>query len=220
MASRRDFPGLQLEGIEGLGTEGFVIRSHGKGLYLIGREPLGVQHAVTTLLHSLGCRWFFAGKTWEIVPHEKRIAGRWNRREVPSFTVQRQIWPGFGLYSQNRKDWAEWDRHNRMGGPVAIHIGHDFHGLRPERDFGEHPEWFALVSGKRQPSKPCYTHPGVLAKAIEHATKQADAGAKIVSMTPPDGLGYCECPECLAVLQGATPRAKAGRSLALGPTGR
>ncbi|MEK6236683.1 MAG: DUF4838 domain-containing protein, partial [Planctomycetales bacterium] len=105
-----------------------------------------------------------------------------------------------------RGDWEEWNLHNRMGGKMEIRIGHTWHGLKPDVDFEKHPEWFALVKGKRQPTKPCYRHPETLKRAIQftlEAAKKTERG--MISMTPPDGLGYCECQRCREVFQGAKP---------------
>ncbi|MEX2216051.1 MAG: DUF4838 domain-containing protein [Phycisphaeraceae bacterium] len=200
-----DFPWLKVDRAKELGAEGFVIRTDSDSVYLVAAEPLGVQHAVTTFLHHLGCRWFFPGETWESIPQHKTIAGNWNERQVPSFPTQRRIWYGFGAYPSGKRDMDAWERHNRMGGPVNVSIGHTWHGLNPEKEFAAHPEWFALVAGKRQTTKPCYSHPQVIERAIESALKQASDGRQMISMTPPDGLGYCECERCLATLKGGEP---------------
>ena len=144
-----DFPWLALDKIADLGSEGFLIKSDGANLLLIGAESPGVQHAVTTFLQSLGCRWFFPGQVWEIIPKQKTIAGHWNQRHRPSFEVQRKIWYGFGAYPACARDLAEWERHNRMGGTVPMSIGHTWYGIDPKADFEKHPEWFALVKGQR-----------------------------------------------------------------------
>jgi len=195
-----DFPRHRFHDAKSLGPEGFILRSDGDRLFLIGDKPLGVQHAVATLLHELGCRWFFPGDAWTVIPKQRTIAGRWDMRQKPSFPVQRSIWAGFGLYRKSREDWRQWDRHNRMGGPAPIRIHHSWIGLNVDRDFEKHPERFALVDGRRQPTKPCYSNPEVIGGAIEWSLQQADGGAKMITLSAPDGLGFCECPKCLASL--------------------
>lgn len=215
-----DFPHLELRDISALGPEGFLLKSGERCLYLIADTPLGLQHAVTTFLQRLGCRWFFPGKTWEVIPRRKTIAGAWGERQKPDFGIQRRIWPGYGLYARNRQEWGEWDRHNRMGGPVPISIGHSWIGLSHEADFDKHPEWFALVNGRRQPTKPCYSHPDVLERASRYAADRAAAGSRMVSMSAPDGLGFCECERCLAILKGAQPYREHGTTWGRLPDGR
>lgn len=214
-----DFPWLKVSDAQKLGEEGILLKSDGKSIYLIGHQPLGVQHAVTTFLHRLGYRWFFPGEVWEVIPKMETIDGVWNERHTPSFKTQRSIWYGFGAYGRGRQELADWRRHNRMGGPIEVSIGHTWHGLDPETDFVKHPEWFALVDGKRAATKPCYSHPEVHARAIRTALQQAARGKKMISMSPPDGLDYCECDRCLAVFQGGEPFAAHGTKFAKCPDG-
>ena len=182
------------------GTEGFQIRSlRNQQMFLTANHARGVSHAVVTLLHDLGCRWYFPGKTWEVIPERQTIAIWCDRQSAPNFPTQRRIWYGYGAYPQSKQEWEDWNRRNRMGSPISIGIGHSWAGLNRERDFKTHPEWFALVEGKRQPTKPCYSHPEVIARAIASAKLQAKAGKAMISMTPPDGLGYCECELCQQV---------------------
>lgn len=212
-------PGAPLEGASDLGPEGFLIRTDGDRLYLLAETPRGVSHAVASFLHGLGCRWYFPGEAWEVVPHLPTIEGDWNERSQPSFPTQRRIWYGFGAYPAGKRDLSAWERHNRMGGPLAIQIGHTWHGLDPDRDFAAHPEWFALVDGERRPGKPCYSHPEVVRHGVELALERASSGQEMISMTPPDGLGYCECPRCLEVCGGAKPFREHGGLFARRPDG-
>ena len=214
-----DFPWLLVTNVAQLGGEGFILKSDGTNLFLLAHEALGVQQAVTTFLHALGCRWYFPGPTWEVVPRRRTLTGAWDQRSVPSFPMQRKIWYGFGTYRPCEQEFDVWERHNRMGGPVTISIGHTSHGLDFKTDFEQHPDWFALVGGQRKPTKPCYSHPAVVERAIRYALAQAGSGATMISMTPPDGLGYCECDRCFAVFQGAKPYAAYGSFFAKRPDG-
>lgn len=198
-----DFPWMSAYAVnrESYGKEGFslIVDEDKDEIYALAFEPLGVQHAVMTLLHELGCRWFFPGEVWEVVPRKKALylTSRATSHK-PDFPTQRRMWYGFGTYGPCREDWEAWRRHNRMGGPLQAGIGHSWAGLNPEKDFEVHPEWFALVDGKRQPSKPCYSHPEVIAGAKQDALERAERGEAMISLTPPDGLGYCACEKCLA----------------------
>ncbi len=71
----------------------------------------------------------------------------------------------------------DWDRHNRMRQSRHIVTSHSWIGLDPKKDFQSHPEWFALVDGKRQPSKPNYANPAVVQRAIDHAVEAVKNGA-------------------------------------------
>jgi hypothetical protein len=214
-----DFPWLSFKDTDRLGKEGFLLQSDGKSLFVIGKETAGVQHGVTTLLQTLGCRWYFPGKVWEVVPERKTISGSWDTRQTPSFPRQRKIWYGFGASPSCAADLQEWERHNRMGVPNPVTIGHSWHGLDPKTDFAKHPDWFAEVKGKRQPSKPCYSHPEVIERAIQFSLAQAAKGVPMISMTPPDGLGFCECERCRAVCREGKPYQEFGATFAHRPDG-
>lgn len=215
----KSFDWLKVSDVAELGREGFVIKTDGDCVYLVAASQAGVEHAVTTFLHRLGCRWYFPGETWEVIPQLSAIKGVWNERQSPAFKTQRRIWYGYGAYGDGKKAWQAWMRDNRMGGPIDVSIGHTWHGLNAQKQFESHPDWFALVDGKRQPTKPCYSHPDVVKTAIASAMKQAERGSAMISMTPPDGLGYCECEKCRAVFQGAKPFESHGSLFARRPDG-
>ncbi len=192
-----------------LGDEGFVIKSHGDNLYLLGAKPLGVQHAVTTLLHHLGRRQFFPGETWEVVPSLETVKVDLDLTSSPDYRAQRRLWYGFGAYGSSKADLNQWVKRNRMGGPEPISTGHTWYGINREADFEKHPEWFALVEkdGKevRQPSKPCYSHPDVIKQITDFTLRALEKGEQSVSLSAPDGLGFCQCDLCREVFQGGKP---------------
>ena len=214
-----DFPALKIDKPDELGPEGFVLKTDGVHVWLIANKPLGMQHAIATFLHKLGCRWFFPGAVWEVIPQRKRIEVRLDERQTPSFSLGRHIHYGFGAFGPCARDLQDWNRHNRMGGPIPVGMGHTWFGLNPVKDFAAHPEWFAFVAGKRKPSKPCYSHPDVIKQGIRHALEKAAGGARLVSLSPPDGLGYCECDRCRAVCKGGKTIAKHLSTFARRPDG-
>ena len=195
------FPWLKQD-LNDLGPEGFSIRGDGQSAYLLARSSLGLRQAVTTFLMEQGCRWFFPGRAWEVIPHKPTIQVTSDLRQSPSFATERRLWYGYGAYPSSARDHHEWMLYNRMGGPVSMSIGHTWAGLNRQRDFAAHPEGFALVKGKRKPSKPCYSNPEVIQKMIAHGLSEATRGVKSISLTPPDGLGYCECERCQAAAGG------------------
>ena len=67
-----------------------------------------------------------------------------------------------------------------------------------ETVFSEHPEWFALVDGKRSPGQICYSNQD----AVEaYGTALAEFAKdkpwfQFLGIWPLDGGGYCECAQC------------------------
>ena len=187
--------GIPPADVEGLGSDGFIQRSDGKSLYLIAREADGVYYAVVTLLQQLGCRWFFPGKEWEVIPKLATFSGNWNERQVPSFARWRNIAYGFGTYAKCRGDLKHWLMHNRMGESEATHTGsHNKEFVNLVRAKSED----LLAKGGKGPggTKLCYSHPELIKFAVSYAVDNADRRAR--SIMPTDGLGFCECARCVA----------------------
>ncbi len=76
------------------------------------------------------------------------------------------------------------------------------HFLPIERYFPTNPEYFALVDGSRKNlkdlTKLCTSNPAVIAVVAANMGRFIDAtpGTDIISLSPMDGLGFCECPPC------------------------
>ena len=88
------------------------------------------------------------------------------------------------------------------------HLGSD----RPPQVYGPtHPEYYALVGGTRERDwtkfdgaheyQLCTSNPEVVRLAVEWVRKffQDNPGVDIVSISPNDGLGFCECDRCRAL---------------------
>lgn len=171
---------------------------------LAGGGDWGVAHAVYEFLDRLGCRWYYPGEAWEVIPKRPDLAVSLDVRAGPDFFLQRRIWIGHGIHSPTlQKDFADWSRRNRVGQPIDIATSHSWPGIDPEKDFAAHPEWFALTKGERKPGKPCYTEPAVIAAGIRRAVEHfaANPDSDMISVSAPDGLGFCECDRCRAFAQ-------------------
>lgn len=177
-----------------------VIRSRvGNRLILAGGNAWGVSHAIYGFLEKLGCRWYYPGAPWEVVPPanpDLRVS--LDVRESPAFDIQRRIWIGHGMHSPTiQKDYADWMRRNRAGAPVGVACSHSW--PVPQEAFTNHPDWFARVNGKRSNGKPCYSHPDVIQAGIRRALDyfKGNPGADMISVSAPDGIGFCSCELCL-----------------------
>ncbi|MFQ5809615.1 MAG: DUF4838 domain-containing protein, partial [Armatimonadota bacterium] len=190
-----------------LGEEGFVLRARGRRVVAAGNTDLGTQNAALDLLEELGCRWFFPGEAGERVPRMRTVTvPPLNKRERPSY-LHRRIWSGYGsrLPQQQREEYAEWQRHNRMPGSLTGSVGHAYERIAKRRDaklFAEHPEYFALVDGVRvSTAQICTSHPDIVQRAIAYARTYFgdDSAGDMVSLSPNDGRGFCECERCLTL---------------------
>lgn len=96
-----------------------------------------------------------------------------------------------------------------QGGDVS-YVGPASHTLvnfycKPEKYFNEHPEYYALVDGKRTTTQLCLTNEDVkaivTAEVIVALEENHDISAplQIVSITQADNEMYCECENCAAL---------------------
>ncbi len=196
--------GPDLDELE-LGLDGFAIRSAGQILQLAGSTPQGTTNAVHTFLDKLGCRWYIPGDIGEVVPKRSTISVEpLDEIGKPSY-LTRQVWfslGGRGLTPEYREEWGKWCRRNLFGG-VPLHVGHNFHRIAPTADyFEQHPEYFALRNGERDPGgQLCTTNADVIELAVERARGHFDndPGQIMYSLSPDDHARFCHCDQCDAL---------------------
>jgi hypothetical protein len=196
---------------------------------LIGGDAAGASNAVYGLLDRLGCRWFFPGRDWEVIPHLPAVRLSLDETDKPDFEIQRRLVYGWGMHSPAiAKDFADWTRRNRLDTPMEMQTSHSW-PFDPKKEFARHPDWFALVKGERpreadiDNGKPCYSNPQVVAAGIERALSYfaAHPSAQMISVSAPDGAGFCECPDCLKEARVAEPyRGPGGYLFGTNPDGQ
>ncbi len=194
---------------ERLGPEGFVLRTAGKRLAIVGGAQRGTLYGVYTFLDNLGCRWFT--RDVSAIPRKPTIAVEpLDESQKPAFEYRE---PFFTEASD--KDWAARNRVNgssmaldeSTGGKfIYFPFVHTFYSiLPPDKYFADHPEYYALVDGKRRSERAqlCLTNPNVLALTIRTVLEwiEQHPEASIYSVSQNDCEGSCECENCLRVEQ-------------------
>lgn len=186
------------------GKEAFAIRTETNRIRLIGATDLGASHAVFRLLEHLGCRWYFPAPEWEHIPTQSTLSVSLNETDRPAIP-SRRIWWNFAFFDyeqgQCEAAYRAWSRHNRMAQSQTIWCGHAWQSIISDNQatFDAHPEYLALVAGKRTGPQFCSTHPDVRAMATEWALSQLRRDPKLdmVSMETSDMDGHCECEACV-----------------------
>jgi hypothetical protein len=193
---------------ETMGRDGFELRSLPRGLIVLGRNDLGTLFGVYELLERyFDVRWFMPGEIGEYVPQQETLRmGKVNLVYKPSFRVR---WVGNG----------EWSLHQRMNAyvkagdrDVGVRWKWHFHTFRilipPEKYYKDHPEYFALVNGERKvtdsPShgnQLCTSNPDVIREVAKNliAVLDEEPDLEIITLSPNDGGGFCECENCRAL---------------------
>ena len=179
--------------------EDYLLRSHAKGLVLLGASELAVEHAVWDLLYRLGHRQFFPGEHWEVVPRNAELALAVDDFEHPDYYARR-IWYGYGAADYAKEPYLQWCSRNRATSGIELNSGHSYDQIlgRHKEVFADHPEYLALVAGARRGPKFCLSNPAVRKLIIDHKLAQfaADPTLQSVSIDPSDGGGWCECEAC------------------------
>ena len=172
-------------------------------LVLIGNDDAvyqGTENAVTMLLEKLGCGWFGTDPLWEEIPSHPTLAvGKLDIEHTPRFRSRNTR-----VYSSYLALGSRW----YLGGDQMM-AGHALPGLvSRETQFEAHPEWFALVDGKRDPQSQewwqyDYTNKELAAEIAKKVIQYFDTNPNMTnySLAANDGWeeGWCECDVCKAV---------------------
>ncbi len=189
-----------------LGNEGYAIAVRDNTLFLLGGKKRGPINAVYALLEEdLGCRWYHRDST--TIPHLAELEfPPVPRRFVPVLEIRDPFYSDafHGTWSlRNKTNSPSASIPEEWGGYVdyALFV-HTYNTLvPPDTYFKEHPEYFSELAGKRQAVQLCLTNPDVLRITISRVKEvlRSKPHAEIISVSPNDGEGYCECAKCKAI---------------------
>lgn len=152
-----DFPELNLADrfnpSDRLRQEEYLLRSTPQGLQIIAASEIGLEDAIWDVLHRLGYRQFFPGKTWEIIPNATELSLAVDQFETPDF-YSRLIWYGGGVQDHNKDAYRAWSERNRAVAGLRVNTSHEYWKIvsRNKEVFAAHPEYYASVKGKRDTS--------------------------------------------------------------------
>ena len=183
-----------------LKEDGFVIRTDSLRLIIAGGNEKGTLYGVYSFLEKyLGCRMY--SPKVKIVPHQKQVLlGKIHDQQIPVIGFRdvhyRATWDA--EYTEwhkldhdpdgSRPDWGMWV--------------HTFNELVPPKTYYQlHPEYFAMVKGKRLPTQLCLSNPAVLEITVQNLRKKIaqNPSAKYWSVSQNDNRDYCTCDLCKAL---------------------
>jgi hypothetical protein len=181
------------------GLQGYEIAVQPEGITLSAPTALGLVNAVMHLLDTWGCRWIMPGEIGEVIPSRTTLA-------LPLGTKRYQVGSdsrinSIGLKGSGENEMQAWGRRNRMAMERWMTGQHYYsYAIPPEKHFKEHPEYYALIGGKRTPTQLCTTNPDVIALMIEKAKAwlKERPEADSFPMDPNDNLDFCQCDRCVA----------------------
>ena len=199
-----------LTGGDGLGDEGYIIKTVGVHLEIVGGLR-GVLYGVYSFLEKyFGIRYFspavekildngditIGGIYEKFIPvleyRDIMFCETWDKR----FSLKQKI---NGMFSRPLGE-EEGYGVGYAGGFEGL--CHTFWPLVPKgRYFEEHPEYYALQDGKRNPDGLCLTNPDTFDILVENLRKwlRNEKLPRLVSVSVNDNDIYCQCPECAAI---------------------
>lgn len=196
--------------IDGLGTDGIVIRAVGDDLILAGGRPRGTLYAVYTFLEDyVGCRWWAPGAS--TIPKRATLSfDRIDVRYVPVFDYREPFW-----HSAFERDWAVRNKalgtripsDEQTGGKPSIsHIHHSFYQLIPPgKYFNDHPEWFCERDGKRvvDGGQLCLSNEEMRREVVKNVLERLRKQPNVtnVAVAQNDAARPCQCAKCKAIVE-------------------
>ncbi|MGC8862464.1 MAG: DUF4838 domain-containing protein, partial [Armatimonadota bacterium] len=195
----------------GLHRDGCVIKTRGKQLLITGPSDYGIANGIYTfLIDCVGVRWFAPGDLYEVIPKKPDLT-------LPNVDIVRNPDFSYRVFSGVTGDAGRaWLRRSRLdldtSGLPCCGFGHNLSRIiRPSLYGKDHPEYFAMVDGKRMVvgsddtsgPQPCFTNPDVIRIAADAAKEffAKNPDRTTFSLGVNDGPLFCRCPNCAALDQ-------------------
>lgn len=218
---------LRVDGA-GLAPGAFGLRVAPDRVVITGADDLALLHGVYYLLEAgCGCRWLAEFEGGEVIPRNTDLAlAPCDETHAPVFSHRAfSNFPDIDERTVRMVDWmcknrfsrfmvfanmeGSFERYREVLKPhlalrgMSVEMGHHSfrYWLPPAEFFNRHPEWYAVVGGRRIPDgQLCTSNPQVARTVAERicAFLADNPEVDMVGLWPNDGYGWCECEECLA----------------------
>ncbi|HEX6890020.1 MAG TPA: DUF4838 domain-containing protein [Chryseolinea sp.] len=183
-----------------LKSDGFIIKTDSARLIIAGGNEKGTLYGVYTFLENyLDCRMYTPAV--KIIPKKDKIVlGKINDVQIPLIgfrdTHYRVTW------NDEYTDWHKLDHDangERLDWGMWVHTFNEL--VPPDVFYVEHPEYFAMVNGKRIPTQLCLTNPDVVNVTVQNLRKKIaqNPTALYWSVSQNDNRDYCTCEKCKAI---------------------
>jgi len=165
----------------------------------------GTANGVYTFLEDyLDVQWLMPGKLGLDVPSKSTFTiADIDRTEQPEF-IYRSL-PYLEEYLNPKPAVHAWENHQKLGASFNVNHKHNWTKTVPASLYKEHPDWFAMIDGKRKKPTGRYkletTNPQLVEYYADQAIKalKKDPAMNTYSLSPSDSRGYSESPESKAL---------------------
>lgn len=180
----------------------FIVGDDEKGRPFAGNKRTGTLFGVYDFLENqVGVAWIWPGESGEDVPALKELRlGPFTRRDHPRLMYRGlKFSAAYPEPKAFKTRLSRWFKQMKLSNTTKSWYGHSWGSYLKEAG-PEHPEWFALWNGKRQGPHYCTSNKefrDFIVHQCLHYPK--NKGFSVVSISPNDGYGFCECEKCRAL---------------------
>lgn len=188
--------------------DGFTYKSKNGDIIIIGGKDRGTMYGVYSFLENeLGCRWLAEDCT--VIPARNNYSFNClDHTERPCFDYRSALFTeckdlNFRVHCRLNESILTSPRKPlpQKGGTHYFLSPHTMHILLPiDKYYADHPDYYALVKGKREKDKtqPCFTHPDVLKICVDElrSLMKAYPDIEIFEVSALDNNKDCECERC------------------------
>lgn len=179
--------------------DAFSIVTVNKQIVITGGTHKGCIYGVVDLLEKqLGCRIYAPG--FEVAP-------KLNRIKIPQLDIKDQpvneYRNVYGRFTED-EDYRDWQRIDIIQDVFADgYYVHTMNTLVPwTENFKKHPEYYALMNGKRIIDQLCLSNPEVLKIALKklETDMALQPDKQVWSVSQNDNFSYCQCDACKKII--------------------
>lgn len=156
----------------------------------IGEADESTTYGIYEVLDRLGCRWYMPSDMGEVIPALRTIVLPVEDTSAVPRVISRKIWCTDRAFS----------RRNRLGG-MQLEASHALEIYLTKEQLNAHPDWKAQINGVRGDNgRVCWANPEVadaIADAVIANIEKYHPDS--ASLSPDDGLPFCECDQCKAL---------------------
>ena len=176
--------------------ESYLLRTDGKDLVILGGSGKGLIYGVYNFLETyIGCKKLADAPAVVPTLPKLNIPASINDAYQPPLEYREAYYP-----ASHDAEYLEWNQLQQLDDLWGI-WGHSYNKLVPSQTyFAAHPEYFALVKGKRQPTQLCLSNDDVYKIVVAELKKRMAKNPDAIywSVSQNDENGYCQCDLCRA----------------------
>lgn len=193
----RTYHAAQLGLVADRTSEGYRLLTDHQDLYILTGQGHAAQYAVYYFAEKyLGYQKYDKSPAVFSKVDDLQLPDHLDFKSSPAFDYRQSYYP-----MSDDPDYMNWHGLHRFEDLWGL-WGHSFYKLVPPAVYYKtHPEYYALVNGKRQPTQLCLSNPDVVSLVIDtlKAMMANNPDAIYWSVAPNDGGGFCTCDACVKI---------------------